>query len=75
MMQHGWFSEITCPQPNNVVNGVVAVPTVTFGSTYTVTCDSGYELTGSSSRQCIESGYWDGQEPYCQGKLMILSIK
>ena len=33
--------------------------------TCTVTCDDGYELTGSDSRTCQNDGSWNGSDAMC----------
>ncbi len=49
------------------------------GSMATYTCDTGFELTGTSVRRCFASG-WDESEPTCQrgedclGSLYAISI-
>lgn len=60
-------TEITCAQPADVDNGQVTVTALTFSGTYTVTCESGYELIGSDTRSCVDLGSWDGTDPYCRG--------
>lgn len=47
-------------------NGVVNVPSgTTYGQTATYSCNPGYILTGSATRQCAEDGYWTGALPVC----------
>lgn len=38
------------------------------GSTAVYTCDKGFLLEGSRFRQCLESGKWSEEEPFCAGK-------
>ena len=40
----------------------------TFGSTAIYTCDTGYTLSGSSSRTCRTNGLWTFFEPLCISK-------
>ncbi|XP_053398307.1 CUB and sushi domain-containing protein 1-like [Mercenaria mercenaria] len=62
-----WSDDPTCikdcgdPAPSN--GGASTVSGTTLGETATVTCDSGYDLTGSSTLTCTDSG-WDGT-PIC----------
>ncbi len=47
-----------------LANGRVSVE----GSTATYTCDTGYTLSGSSSRTCRDNGSWSSPEPLCNGR-------
>ena len=42
--------------------------TVTYGSTVTYSCISGYNLVGNPTRTCTVSGSWSGNAPECQGQ-------
>ena len=35
--------------------------------TCTVTCNTGYELTGSDTRTCQSDGNWSGSDTMCRG--------
>ena len=35
-------------------------------STCSVTCNSGYTLTGSSNRMCLSDGSWSGMDSLCR---------
>nr|XP_025979192.1 P-selectin-like isoform X2 [Dromaius novaehollandiae] len=37
-----------------------------FGSTCTFSCQTGFVLTGTQSRQCTATGDWTGQPPQCE---------
>ncbi|NXA34139.1 LYAM3 protein, partial [Eudromia elegans] len=39
-----------------------------FGSTCTFSCQSGFELTGTTSRECTATGTWSGDPPHCEGR-------
>ena len=41
----------------------------TFGQTATYSCNTGYNLVGSSIRTCQATGVWSGSAPNCQGVL------
>ena len=43
-----------------VVDGVPST-----GDTCSYTCDTGYELTGSSTRTCQTDGTWSGSDTMC----------
>ena len=69
------FSEITCDKPS-FTQGTVAPDdaTVAFEGTYTVTCNSGWELTGTSATMtCTSTGGFD-QTPSCTGIHFIVLI-
>ncbi len=54
-----------------IINGAVVYSDTTIlraeGSTAYYSCDTGYELSGSSVRECTDSG-WSGSPPTCVGK-------
>ena len=49
---------ITCSPP-----GEDGLPSL--GDTCTFTCDNGYELNGSSTRNCQNDGNWSDIDPIC----------
>ncbi|KAK7100185.1 sushi, von Willebrand factor type A, EGF and pentraxin domain-containing protein 1-like isoform X2 [Littorina saxatilis] len=57
---------VSCPQPENILNGAVIGTDFTYGSSIEYVCDRGYTLIGFSQRQCIENGEWDVGAPSCQ---------
>ena len=36
-----------------------------LGDTCTVTCDDGFDLSGSETRTCQDDGSWSGTEAVC----------
>ena len=46
----------------------------TFGQTATYSCDTGYNLVGSSTRTCLAIGVWSGSASMCQRKLLLSDI-
>ena len=40
-------------------------PIYTQGVTVSFSCDIRYQLQGSASKRCLESGYWSVSEPRC----------
>ena len=44
----------------------------TFGQTATYSCNTGYNLTGDSTRMCQATGVWSGSEPPCQRESSLL---
>ncbi|NXJ79446.1 LYAM3 protein, partial [Trogon melanurus] len=39
-----------------------------FGSTCAFSCQTGFVLTGSESRECMPTGTWTGDAPQCEGR-------
>lgn len=60
-------TKVTCTIPN-ATEGITYHPLVkevSFRETVNVSCDNGFNLRGSSLRQCREDGELDGGEPVC----------
>ena len=68
---------VSCPSLINPNNGAITcslgddgVPS--FEDTCSVTCNTGYELTGSDTRTCQSNGSWSGSETKCnRGELGV----
>ena len=65
------FSVVQCPGLNETINGTVScslgddgIPT--YEDTCSFTCNTGYELTGSSERTCQSNGSWSGSDIVCR---------
>ena len=43
----------------------------TFGQTATYSCNTGYNLMGSSTRTCLATRVWSGSAPTCQRMLLL----
>lgn len=61
---------------DNFMNGEIVVGNITVGSSAVFTCNTGFTLTGPSSRVCLSDGSWSGSNPicnivYCSGKFQI----
>ncbi|XP_078583742.1 CUB and sushi domain-containing protein 3-like [Branchiostoma floridae x Branchiostoma japonicum] len=56
--------EDTCPAPTSPTNGAVT-GTYLFGDTITFTCNTGYNMAGSSTLTCQSDLTWDGSPPTC----------
>ena len=54
-----------CPELTNPANGSVLTHDNTQDSTATYTCNTGYQLTGNSTRTCQFDGTWSGSSPTC----------
>ena len=53
-------------------NGEVATSTTTFGSTATYSCNNGYILSGSATRNCQADAMWSSTEPTCTRKYAMI---
>ena len=61
---------VTCSMLTGPTNGMISCSLGDDGvpnpeETCTVTCDDGYELTGSDTRTCQNDGSWSGSDAIC----------
>ncbi|XP_064386348.1 sushi, von Willebrand factor type A, EGF and pentraxin domain-containing protein 1-like [Halichondria panicea] len=61
----------TCPPvdcgPLAIINGAVDTSSgTTFMMTATYTCNTGYNIVGSESRTCGQTGFWSSTAPICE---------
>ena len=61
---------VRCPLLINPVDGMIDCPlgndgALSYGDTCSITCDTGYELTGSDIRTCKSDGSWNGTDGVC----------
>ena len=61
---------IECPDLDDPSYGKVNVTGNTPGYEAHYKCDYGYELVGEAYRECLYNGYWSGEEPACERKLV-----
>ena len=61
---------VSCGTLANPANGQVGHTGATYGQTATYSCNTGYNLVGSSIRTCQATGVWSGSAPSCQGMLL-----
>ena len=54
-----------CPALASPNGGSIAAPTLTFGSTATYGCNTGYTLAGMTTRTCKPDGTWSDSAPTC----------
>ncbi len=72
----------TCPSLVSIPNGAITysrdiASRYAIGTTATFSCDSGYYLSGSSMRNCTESGtmgVWDGSATQCLSECQSINI-
>ena len=60
-----WNIVHDCGGLKNPENGRVSFDLTTFKSVATYACDSGFEISGPSSRTCNGSGLWSGSSTVC----------
>ena len=66
------LTAVNCGALTNPANGQVSYTAgTTFGQTATYSCNMGYNLIGSRTRNCQATGRWSGSAPTCQGKLLL----
>ena len=58
---------VSCPPLANPSNGMssCSVGAVSYEGTCTLTCNTGYVLTGSDTRTCQSDGSWSGSNAMC----------
>ena len=59
---------IDCGPLADPENGQVNVPSSTFRSTASYTCDSGFNLVGIQTRECQANEEWSDEAPTCERK-------
>ena len=59
---------VNCEALTNPENGKVMFESTAVGTIASYFCDSGYDLQGTSQRECLSSGMWYGDEPTCLGE-------
>lgn len=62
------ISVIECPVYIPVVNAELTCNDNVYGSVCTVTCDDGYEVSGSSESECLQDGSWSVSDLVCISK-------
>ena len=56
---------VQCPTLTDPENGIISCTGNGVGDTCTVTCDDGFDLSGSETRTCQDDGSWSGTEAVC----------
>ena len=61
---------VLCPDLRDPMNGMISCslmrsPTFSYEDNCSFTCDTGFELTGSSERTCQSNGSWSGSPVSC----------
>ena len=65
---HLCYTVVDCGELS-LTNGKVSYRHSTaYSSVATYSCNAGYDLIGTNTRTCLESGDWSGSPPTCSGK-------
>ena len=59
------LSTVNCPELSDPTDGAVTLTNRTEGSIAQYTCNSGFVVSGESSRECGADGRWSGEELTC----------
>ena len=57
---------VSCGSLSAPTDGTIQISEVTFGALANFVCDEGFNLIGSSSRQCQANGNWSGNDTSCE---------
>ncbi|KAL9989269.1 hypothetical protein ACROYT_G003802 [Oculina patagonica] len=57
-----------CGSIGTLLNGTIHGSETTYPNKVTFTCDDGFNLIGSSVRECTSHGIWNGVETSCEAK-------
>ena len=68
------LSVVDCGLLAPPVNGSIMISETTFESLSTFTCGSGFNLFGSSFRQCQANGEWSGTNTTCESNKLLFII-
>ena len=63
---------VDCSTPTQPNHGFVSYDGTGYNMVVVYKCDEGYSLIGSSTRICQSSGEWSGEEPFCEGKDVVV---
>lgn len=67
-----YFSVTTCEDIGSIRFGTIrCIDGNRYNSVCSYSCDSGYEITGASSRKCLTSGKWSDTPPTCQSRFLF----
>ena len=68
-----FVSVVRCPWPSRVNNGYfMCHPSddPRYGATCRFGCYPGYKLIGNSLLECLVTGHWNNNQPYCGSKIL-----
>lgn len=58
-----------CPDPGDIENGLREGDTFEYPHHVKYSCNPGFLLVGSTSRQCSSNGEWTNEPANCKGTL------
>ena len=67
------YIAVDCGSLSDPGNGIVDASNTTLMNTATYTCNTGYNLTGDTTRTCQANGTWSGTAA-CTRKLIVFMI-
>ena len=59
-------TELTDPTNGTTTCLLINSPSFSYEDTCSITCNTGYELTGSDTRTCQSDGSWSGTDVMCR---------
>ena len=70
LTRYSSFCKVQCPELRDPMNGMISCSMVngqmfSYEDICSFTCNTGYELTGSSERTCQSDGSWSGSPVSC----------
>ena len=63
-----------CPILDQPSNGSLVVSTYMVNGSALYSCNSGYQLVGSPTSNCLSTGNWSSSPPTCDRKYYIISV-
>ena len=71
-----FLTAVNCGTLSNPARGRVShTGGTTFGQAATYSCNTGYDLVGSSTRICQATRVWSGSAPTCPGNYFIIMLQ
>ena len=60
-----YYVTVQCPDLQDPASGIVSISNTGTVSSAIYSCVEGYQLSGSTIRQCLTTGSWEFTEPTC----------
>ena len=75
-LTHNFCFAALCPDPADIINGMMTFTGNSVGDTATYTCNSGFELIGNASTTCtqvdVKSAAFSPAAPVCQRECCVI---
>ena len=65
---------VDCGGLSSPFNGEVRLTRTLLGSESIYACNTGYEIVGNSTRECLSDGTWSDEEPRCVVKNFVVIV-